>query len=96
MDREKRNGDNPLPDNLEEMLSEAQRRTLPGIKFAGWEPQFLRKKAFQPPTLVMQNSNDGRIGLMDEDGRFTIQDGIKVREEDGEIPDPSPNNLHFF
>ena len=96
MDREKRNGDDPIPANLEEMLSEAQRRTLPGIKYAGWEPRFLRQQAFQPPTLVMHNSNDDRIGVMDADGRFKIQDDIKVREEDGEIQDPSPNNLHYF
>ena len=96
MDREKRNGNTPIPENLMEMLSKAQRLALPGIVCLGWEPRFLRQQMFQPPTLVMRNSNDGRIGIMDEDGIFRIQDDIKVREEESETQNPPSKDLHYF
>jgi hypothetical protein len=96
MDREKRKGNTLIPDNLEEMLSEAQRQALPGIKYLGWEPRFLRKQLFQVPVLVMYNSNDGRIGLMDEDGRIRIQANIKVREQESQTRTPPPSNLFYY
>jgi hypothetical protein len=96
MDREKRNGNTPIPANLMEKLSEAQRKALPGIKCAGWEPWFLRQQMFQAPTLVMNNAIDGRIGLMDQDGRLRIQDDIKVREQESEAQKKTPKNLYYF
>ena len=79
MDREKRKSDTSIPANLEEMLSEAQQQALAGIKYSGWEPRFLRKPMFQAPELVMQNSSDGRTGILDVDGRIKVQN-IKIRE----------------
>jgi hypothetical protein len=96
VNREKRKGNTPIPENLMEVLSEAQRQALPGIKFAGWEPRFLRQQLFQGPTLVMHNSNDGSIGLLDEGGRFRKQDNTKVREQESEIKTPISKNLRYF
>ena len=79
MDREKRKSDTSIPENLEEMLNEAQQQALAGIKYTGWEPRFLRKPMFQVPELVMQNSSDGRTGILDVDGRIKVQN-IKIRE----------------
>jgi len=95
MDREKRKADISIQENLKEMLNDAQRQALPGIEFLGWEPRFLRKELFKAPVLVMYNSNDGSIGIMDEDGSIRIQDNIKVREQERQTP-PPPNNLHYF
>ena len=81
MDSEKRKSDISIPPNLEEMLNEAQRRALPGIIYLGWEPRFLRKPMFQAPELVMQNSSDGRIGMLGVDGKIKIQK-IKLREHE--------------
>ena len=69
MDREKRKSDTSIPENLEEMLNEVQQQALPGIKYLGWEPRFLRKPMFQAPELVIQNSSDGRTGILDVDGQ---------------------------
>jgi hypothetical protein len=96
MNREKRNGNIPIPENLMEVLSEAQRQALPGIKFAGWEPRFLRQQMFQGPILVMYNSNDGSIGMLDEGGGFRKQDNTKVREQEGEIKNPTSKDLRYF
>jgi hypothetical protein len=92
VDREKRKGDISIPENLEEMLNEAQRQALPGIKCSGWEPRFLRKPLFQAPLLVVHNSNDGRIGVFDEEGKIRIQANIKVREQESQTQTPSPSN----
>jgi len=97
MDREKRKGDIPIPDNLEEMLNKVQWQSLPGIECLGWEPRFLRKPLFMKPVLVMYNSNDGRIGILDEDGRLIIQTNIKVREQENQTHTSPPlNNLYYY
>lgn len=92
MDREKRESDITNPANLKEILNEAQRQALPGIEYLGWELRFLRKPLFQAPVLVVHNSNDGRIGIMDEDGRVRIQANIKVREQGSQTQTPPPSN----
>ena len=79
MYREKRKSDTSIPENLEEILNEAQQQALPGIKYLGWELQFLRKPMFQEPELVMLNSTDGRTGILGLDGRIRIQN-IYMRE----------------
>ena len=96
VNKEKRNGHIPVPDNLLEMLSAAQLKALPGIKCLGWEPRFVRRKMFQPPTLVMRNANDGKTGIMDEDGVFRVQEDASVREEENKTQDGSPKDLHYF
>jgi hypothetical protein len=95
VDREKRKSDIPIPPNLEEMLNEAQQQALPGIKYLGWEPRFLRKPMFQAPELVIQNSSDGRTGILDVDGRIRIQN-IKVRKQESETRAPPPNNIYLY
>ena len=97
MDEDRRKGDNSLPENLEEILSKAQQQALPGVKCLGWEPRFLRKSVFQSPVLVMRNSKDGSIGVLEEDGRLIVQDDIETREEENDTQaPPSPKNLHYF
>ena len=79
MDRERRKGGVPIPENLIEILTEAQWQALSGIKYSGWELRFLRKPVFQAPQLVIQNSDDGRTGILDVDGKIRIQN-IKIRK----------------
>jgi len=79
--REKRKSDTSIPDNLTEILDEAQQLALPGIKYLGWELRFLRKPMFQAPELVMQNASDGRTGILDANGRLKIQN-IQMREHE--------------
>lgn len=91
MDREKRKSDIPVQTNLEEMLNAAQRRALPGLKYAGWVLRCLRKPLFTAPLLVVQNANDGTIGIMDEHGRIRAQAHIRVRRQDNQIQGPAPD-----
>ena len=68
MTQEKRKGNAPLPDNLEAVLSDAQRRALPGLELSGWKPRFLRRPLFQEPELVIYNPVDQRAGVLGGDG----------------------------
>ena len=78
MDDDRRKGNSSIPENLKEILDEAQQQALPGIKYLGWELRFLRKPMFQAPELVIKNSSDGRTGILDVDGRIKIQN-IEIR-----------------
>jgi hypothetical protein len=81
VDQEKRKGGISIPENLKEILNEAQWQALSGIKYSGWELRFLRKPVFQAPELVIQNSSDGRTGILGVDGRIRIKN-IKMREHE--------------
>ena len=95
MDQEKRKSNVSSPPNLEELLNEAQQQVLPGIKYSGWEPLFLRKKMFQTPELIMKNSSDSRTGILDVGGRIRTQD-IKVREQESETKTQPPSNIYLY
>ena len=95
MDEEKRNSATIMPADLTAMLNAQQLRALPGIKCLGWEPQFVRTRMFNAAALVLRNSKDGRLAVLDEDGRLGIQGDLKLREDENEVP-PSPDNLHYF
>lgn len=82
MDRERQKGGVLIPDNLEELLSKAQMKALSGLKYSGWELQFLRRPLFQEPMPVVHNTNDGRIGVLDSDGNLRIETHIKDRKLD--------------
>lgn len=94
MDREKRKGDTPIPDNLEAVLNKAQWQALPGVELSGWELRFVRRKLFQEPVPVLRNRNDNRTGILGEDGKITVQADIKLREQKIKArPPPSSNPL---
>jgi len=41
-----------LPADLEALLNALQLQVLPGIKYLGWEPCFIRHQVFKAPALV--------------------------------------------
>ena len=86
MDEDKRKTDSTIPADQEALLNALQLQVLPGIKYLGWEPRFIRHQVFKAPALVLRNSKDGRL---------EIQDDLKLRGEEGEAP-PPPRNLHYF
>ena len=92
MDREKRKGGISIPENLKEILNEAQWQALSGIKYSGWELRFLRRPLFQDSVLVVHNSNDGRTGILEKDGSIRIQANIKVREHGSQTQTPPPSD----
>ena len=82
---ERRCGTESIPTNLDELLNEAQRKTLPGIEYSGWELCFLRKRLFLNPEIVIRNRHDNRLGIFEYDGNIKVEADIKIREEDDRI-----------
>jgi hypothetical protein len=80
MDSEKRKGDKPVPDRLEEVLNEMQILALHQIEGFGWQLQFVRKPLFQEPVPVVFSAEGDKIGILEEDGRINMEPDIKLRE----------------
>ena len=87
MDRERRKGDIPIPDDLKEVLNDAQLRALSGMKYLGWKLQYVRRPLFQEPVLVVHYPDDDRIGILDKDGKINMQSEIRARELDKQVSD---------
>ena len=79
MDDEKRNREDPIPDNLEEILSEFQLMALHRIQGFGWDLRFVRRPAFQEPIPVVFSADGSKIGVLEEDGRINMDPDIKLR-----------------
>jgi hypothetical protein len=80
MDSEKRKGDKPVPDRLEEVLNEMQMLALHKIEGFGWQLRFVRKPLFQEPVPVVFSAEGDKIGVLEEDGRINMEADIQVRE----------------
>jgi hypothetical protein len=80
MDSEKRKGDMPVPDRLEDVLNELQMRALHQIEGFGWQLGFIRRPLFQEPVPVVFSAEGDKIGILEEDGRINMEPEIKVRE----------------
>ena len=80
MDRDKRKGDEPVPDNAIEMLNHVQVLALRQIEGYGWRLQFIRRPLFQDPVPVVIDAAGMKIGILEEDGRINMEPDIKVRE----------------
>lgn len=80
MDIEKRKGDKPIPDRLEDVLNDVQMLALRQIQRFGWQLRFVRKPLFQEPVPVVFSADGDKIGILEEDGRINMEADIKVRE----------------
>lgn len=80
MDKERRTGVKPIPDNLKELLNEAQWQTLKGIEYADWVLKFVRRPLFQDLVPVVHNPEDDRIGVLEKDGSVDMQPDIGIRD----------------
>ena len=81
MQKEKRKGDQAIPDNLRQLLTPAQVKTLDSIQRLGWQLRFVRRPLFQDPVPVVSNASNDQIGMLDPDGRINIDIAIDVRNE---------------
>ena len=80
MDRERRTGEKPVPDNLDEILKDTQKHTLRSMERFGWELIFVRRPLFQEPVAVLLNSAGEKVGILEEDGRLNMEAGIVLRD----------------
>jgi hypothetical protein len=80
MREEKRKGVNPIPENLKEVLNEAQLETLNKMEGFGWMLEFVRRPLFQGITPVLFHPDSKRYGVLEDDGTLNMQSDTKIRE----------------
>ncbi len=82
MGKEKRKGEWPIPDNLEDVLKEMQLIALSEIEAFGWELRFVRRPLFQEAVPVVFSSEGDQIGVLEGNGRLNLQPNIEYRGSD--------------
>lgn len=78
---EKRMGENPIPDNVEDYLNELQQAILGTIEKYGWTLKFVRRSISKPPVIVIEDKEGKEIGVLEDNGAINYETGIVVRED---------------
>jgi len=84
MQNDKRKGEQAIPENLRQVLTPAQAKTLDEITTLGWQLKFVRRPLFQDPIPVVSNAKNDQVGVLDPDGKIRIDTEFTVRTSSGE------------
>ncbi len=77
---EQREQKEPIPDDLEDILSPLQTMALHRIESFGWELRFVRRPPSQTPIPVVFSDDGNKIGVLEDDGRINLESDIKIRK----------------
>ena len=80
MDKEKRQDTKPVPEDLENILNEAQIRTLRSIRHFGWELHFVRRPIFQEAVPVLINREGDKFIVLQENGAINEMPDLDIRD----------------
>lgn len=61
-----------IPSDLRLYLNTDQMNTYIRLQEIGWRMHFIRSQLSRKPTIVMKNSVDRRIGVIEQGGGFTV------------------------
>jgi len=81
MQKDKRKKRQAIPDNLRQILTPAQARTLEDITKLGWQLKFVRQPMFLEPVPVVSNASNDQIGVLDPDGKISIDSEFTLRDD---------------
>jgi len=79
MGGDKRKGDKPVPDNLDEILNERQKHTLRQMEGFGWCLEFVRQPLFQETVAVVCNAEGNKMGILENKGNINFEPDIALR-----------------
>lgn len=80
MNNDKRKGDKPIPDDVKNYLNDAQLAVLLKIEGFGWSLRYIRRPLFLEPVVIVTNADGSSIGILEDDGRLSIEPDIETRE----------------
>ena len=80
VENDKRRGADPIPENLEDWLSQDQLDALKQLGNIGWQLQFVRRPAFQDPIVIIYCRDSNKFGILDKDGKIDTNPEISIRE----------------
>ena len=79
MEHDKRTGQLPIPENLEDWLNHTQQQILRKIEGLGFRLIFMRRPVFQDPIPIVINDRGDKIGILETDGRLNMEPDIVLR-----------------
>ena len=77
--KDKRQDSEPIPNNRGKILNELQRFSLQRLTGFGWEIHFVRRPLFQEPVIVMRNTTDSNVGVLEANGEINMSPDITIR-----------------
>ena len=80
MENERRKGMNLVPDNVEELLNEAQLCTLRSIGRFGWQLHFIRRPLFQEVVPVLISGEGDKCAFLEANGSINEQVNLDIRD----------------
>lgn len=81
MENDKRTGQSPIPDNLEDWLNEIQLQILKKIEGLGFRLIFMRRPVLEDPVPIVINDRGDKIGILEIDGRLNMETDITLRNQ---------------
>ena len=85
MQEEKRTAGNPVTENAEDMLNEAQLLVLEKMQRLGWELKFIRRSTPEDIVPVLFHPHSNKSGILEADGTLNTQPDIRLRETDPSV-----------
>jgi hypothetical protein len=85
LQEEKRTAGNPVPENVEDMLNEAQLLVLERMKKLGWELKFIRRTTPHDIAPVLFHPHINKSGILEADGTLNTRPDIRLRETDQSV-----------
>ena len=69
----------PLPADVLYYLNEVQRLALHSLENFGWQLAFIRRPLFVPPMIVVNNSEQSKFAVLEEDGSVNLSPLVRWR-----------------
>ncbi len=83
----RRMGVTPIPADLGAYLNDLQMTGLRKVEEMGWSLKYVRRPAFQTPTVVLVYSDGYRLGLLEDNGM--LNEHAMIRERGDSAPQPT-------
>jgi hypothetical protein len=80
MNNEKRKGEKPIPNNVEDYLNLFQMDALGTIRDNGWTLKFVRRSDSDQLTIVLESIDGQEMAVLEEDGEINYESGIVIRD----------------
>ncbi len=79
---ERRDSDDPVPNNMHRLLNDDQRIALNLKQQFGWFVAFVRRPLFQPMSVVLSNPDGSDFVSIEEDGSMRPFYNVRTRDVD--------------
>ena len=78
---DRRAGEQPIPDNLEKVLSKPQMTKLLQLESMGWRLWFVRRPLFQAVLPVLYDPTNSFTGVIEDTGACSVDHNLKFRPD---------------